>query len=181
VKRKTMLNTKWLEVFTEEYIAAMLFTECPDSDRQPGEFRGSHAHRKWSRRMSNATVDLIQRDCLLFYALASQFFIVNPADMDSDEDSFWETSNELTERAARDFWYTRNGHGCGFWDGDWDWECEQQIPACIENKHRAEGIGGLLTTISKRFGEVYVEFGRGGWIDYQTSLCLEAITSTKHE
>lgn len=23
------------------------------------------------------------------------------------------------EHAGRDFWYTRNGHGCGFWDGDW--------------------------------------------------------------
>lgn len=22
-------------------------------------------------------------------------------------------------QAGRDFWYTRNGHGCGFWDGDW--------------------------------------------------------------
>ncbi len=21
--------------------------------------------------------------------------------------------------AVIDFWYTRNGHGCGFWDGDW--------------------------------------------------------------
>lgn len=24
------------------------------------------------------------------------------------------------EHAARDFHFTRNGHGCGFWDGDWD-------------------------------------------------------------
>ena len=23
------------------------------------------------------------------------------------------------ERAAHDFWLTRNGHGAGFWDGDW--------------------------------------------------------------
>jgi hypothetical protein len=22
-------------------------------------------------------------------------------------------------RAGHDFWLTRNGHGCGFWDGDW--------------------------------------------------------------
>lgn len=24
-----------------------------------------------------------------------------------------------TSRAGHDFWLTRNGHGCGFWDGDW--------------------------------------------------------------
>jgi hypothetical protein len=23
------------------------------------------------------------------------------------------------ERAGHDFWLTRNGHGAGFWDGDW--------------------------------------------------------------
>ena len=23
------------------------------------------------------------------------------------------------DRAGHDFWLTRNGHGCGFWDGDW--------------------------------------------------------------
>lgn len=22
-------------------------------------------------------------------------------------------------QAGHDFWLTRNGHGCGFWDGDW--------------------------------------------------------------
>ncbi len=22
-------------------------------------------------------------------------------------------------KAGHDFWLTRNGHGCGFWDGDW--------------------------------------------------------------
>lgn len=24
-----------------------------------------------------------------------------------------------TEQAGHDFWLTRNGHGAGFWDGDW--------------------------------------------------------------
>ena len=25
----------------------------------------------------------------------------------------------VEEYAGHDFWLTRNGHGCGFWDGDW--------------------------------------------------------------
>lgn len=28
-------------------------------------------------------------------------------------------STDIETEAGRDFWYTRNGHGCGFWDGDW--------------------------------------------------------------
>ena len=30
------------------------------------------------------------------------------------------TDDELA-RAGTDFWLTRNGHGAGFWDGDWDY------------------------------------------------------------
>lgn len=46
--------------------------------------------------------------------------------------------DEELDHAGRDFWYTRNGHGCGFWDGDWP-----------------EPLGDALDTIAKRFGEVY--------------------------
>jgi len=41
-----------------------------------------------------------------------------------------------------DFWLTRNGHGCGFWDGDYPKE-----------------IGDRLTESSKRFGEVNIYVG----------------------
>lgn len=44
------------------------------------------------------------------------------------------------EHAGRDFWYTRNGHGCGFWDGDWP-----------------KAIGKRLTELSKKFGEYHGE------------------------
>jgi len=41
-----------------------------------------------------------------------------------------------------DFWLTRNGHGCGFWDGDYPKE-----------------IGDRLTESSDRFGEVNLYVG----------------------
>ena len=44
--------------------------------------------------------------------------------------------------AGYDFWLTRNGHGSGFWDSDWD---------MID--------GQLLTIECKRFGEVYLYVG----------------------
>ena len=31
----------------------------------------------------------------------------------------WEDCEDV-ERAGYDFHFTRNGHGCGFWDGDWN-------------------------------------------------------------
>ncbi len=35
--------------------------------------------------------------------------------------------------AGRDFWFNRNGHGCGFWDGDWDGSVSEQLSnACRE-------------------------------------------------
>ncbi len=38
------------------------------------------------------------------------------------------------EQAGHDFWLTRNGHGAGFWDGDWP-----------------EPAGDVLTTLSKTY------------------------------
>ena len=49
--------------------------------------------------------------------------------------------------AGHDFWLTRNGHGAGFWDGDYP-----------------EPIGEKLTEISKTFGEVYIYVGDDGEI-----------------
>ena len=46
------------------------------------------------------------------------------------------------EEAGSDFWFTRNRHGVGFWDGDWE-----------------EKIGCTLTEKANEFGEceLYVE------------------------
>lgn len=53
------------------------------------------------------------------------------------------------ERAGHDFWLTRNGHGAGFWDGDW-----------------AEH-GDALTKLSKAFPAVDLYVGDDSKI-YQT-------------
>lgn len=42
---------------------------------------------------------------------------------------------DMTEDAAHDFWLTRNGHGAGFWDGDWP-----------------DGAGEALTAAAKACG-----------------------------
>jgi hypothetical protein len=50
-------------------------------------------------------------------------------------------------RAGHDFWLTRNGHGAGFWDGDWS------EPAATE-----------LTRASARAGHVDAYIGDNGQI-----------------
>ena len=48
-------------------------------------------------------------------------------------------------QAGHDFWLTRNGHGAGFWDGDWE-----------------ESKGERLTASSKAFGEFNLHPGDDG-------------------
>lgn len=53
-------------------------------------------------------------------------------------------SADEAEAAGHDFWLTRNGHGAGFWDGDWG------------------DLGDQLTDLCKPFGErdLYVWEGK---------------------
>lgn len=54
-------------------------------------------------------------------------------------------TNHDPDRVAHDFWLTRNGHGAGFWDGDYV-------------------NGDKLTEIAKSFGEITPYIGDDGMI-----------------
>jgi len=57
---------------------------------------------------------------------------------------------DITEnptQAGHDFWLTRNGHGAGFWDGDW-----------------SEDVGERLTSASKEFGFFTLYVGDDGLV-----------------
>jgi hypothetical protein len=49
--------------------------------------------------------------------------------------------------AGHDFWLTRNGHGCGYWDGDWP-----------------DGIAEGLDNLAHEFGSFDVYIGDDGFI-----------------
>lgn len=49
------------------------------------------------------------------------------------------------KRAGHDFWLNRNGHGCGFWDGDWK-----------------EPAASRMDNISKEFGTCDIYVGDDG-------------------
>lgn len=51
-------------------------------------------------------------------------------------------------RAGHDFWFTRNGHGVGFWD----------------RRELDEDLGRRLSDAARRFGEVSLELGDDGFL-----------------
>jgi hypothetical protein len=70
----------------------------------------------------------------------------------ADLDSFVAKAGDILDnyddkKIGHDFWLTRNGHGAGFWDGDYE-----------EN----EGDGDKLTEISKEFSELNPYVGDDG-------------------
>lgn len=70
-------------------------------------------------------------DCLLFYT----------------DNNLLELPDHLQRSAGHDFWLTRNGHGAGFWDGDWP-----------------ESQATLLTTAAHHFGPDELYIGDDGQI-----------------
>jgi len=109
--------TTHLDLFTRAYLTAALFTEDPNPSQ--GEFC---ERDNWSIDcIDDASILEASNDCVLFQEKAGE-----------------RIADDL-EHAGRDFWYTRNGHGCGFWDGDW-----------------SEADGKFLTDLAKTFGESYL-------------------------
>lgn len=58
------------------------------------------------------------------------------ADCKTFQEQVWNELSDDPAAAGHDFWLTRNGHGAGFWDGDWP-----------------EPAATKLTELSKEFGE----------------------------
>ena len=129
-------STGMPECFVREYINAMLFTDIPE--HLVGE------EISWSQRLTKASLAVIERECRLFCAAAGALIGDNP------------------QRAAHDFWLTRNGHGMGFWDGD---RTDDASLPCFDD------AGEQLTSLAEEFGEVSVQFYRG-WVYHHDVCCL---------
>lgn len=89
-----------LDGFTQGYIEAMFFTDASDPDD------GDLAHATVAELATESLARII-RDCEAF-----QNAHVALLELAYETDDYDDT------RAGRDYWYTRNGHGVGFWDRD---------------------------------------------------------------
>jgi hypothetical protein len=85
-----------------------------------------------------ATMNRIVQDCCKFYDEVEQ------AGISLDESNL--TGNDADEQAGHDFWLTRCGHGCGFWEDD-DWDNSDE-----------------LDSIAKSYGEQWPYVGDDGLI-----------------
>ena len=112
-----------LDTFTRAYIKCALWSSTDNADDSGGE----PLDRNYSAKdIAPETLQRMADDCAAFQheaAIAPHF-----------------------KEAGHDFWLTRNGHGAGFWDGDWP------------------DSGDELTEISKRFGSFDLYIGDDGQI-----------------
>jgi len=123
-----------LDDFTRAYIEAALWSTNDESNEQGGN---PLDHNYTPEDIAPETLETIVADC-------KRFQEENAKDIAAGEDRLDYTTSE---RAGHDFWLTRNGHGCGFWDGDWP-----------------KGAEDRLTEASKAFGEVWLYVGDDGRI-----------------
>ena len=95
-----------MDPFTIAYIEAALWSSMDNSDEQGGEPLDA-----------NYGLDDIAPETLASIVADCKAFQEAHAD---------DIGGEL-ELAGHDFWLTRNGHGAGFFDGDWDDEVGQRL------------------------------------------------------
>ena len=113
-----------LDEFTMAYIEAALWSSPGDEDDC------EYLDEKYSiDDISEDTYAQMLADCKAFQE-------AHAADIEDD-----------LRQAGHDFWLTRCGHGCGFWDGDWE-----------------EEVGDRLTKACKEFGSVDLYVGDDGKI-----------------
>ena len=122
------LNYLGMDMFTASYLKTALWSSTDDNGTP------LDASDYADTELAEETIERFKADC----------------------NRFREVHAELIQRAleyrseshiAHDFWLTRNGHGAGFWDGDYP-----------------EELGEALTRASKSFGECDLYIGDDGKI-----------------
>ena len=137
------MTTVQFDDFTTAYLDAALWSSMDESDDAGGE----PMDRNHSRDdIDFASLARMLEDCAKFPASPEWQAALSAAE-DARTPSRVAHGCTIEESAGHDFWLTRNGHGAGFWDGDW-----------------GEPYGDALDKLSKRFGEVYLYIGDDGKI-----------------
>ena len=122
-----------LETFLTAYIEAALWST---SGTDP---EGNELESLEDFEVAPETEDRMRRECARFLETYGHLI--------SEDTCISNRCYSADVQAGHDFWLTRKGHGCGFWDGDW-----------------APGVEDLLTEASKRFGEAYLYVGDDGLV-----------------
>ena len=109
-----------LDTFTQSYIETALWSSTGDDERPLDD-------KYTPSDLTVATLAKMKSDC-------DRFQRENARDLESGSDS----------RGGHDFWLTRNGHGAGFWDGDWP------EPQATRLTDAAKSFGSFDLYVSRR-------------------------------
>lgn len=131
-----------LERFTAAYIECALWSSTDESDERGGE----PMDRNYSvKNFAPETLARMQADCAKFIEENRQVL------------DYVESTGEHGDTyavAGHDFWLSRNHHGAGFWDGDW----QTTLPAT------RTVAGDVLTDAAHKFGEFNLYVGDDGQV-----------------
>lgn len=98
-----------MDTFLEAYITAALWSSTDESTPEGGDF----LDKKYGPDdLAPETLEKMKADC-------EKFQSDNANAIDGRD-----------EQAGHDFWFTRNHHGCGFWDDDWPDAGDRLALAC---------------------------------------------------
>jgi hypothetical protein len=120
-----------LDAFTHAYVTAALWSST-DDEGEPLDSRYD---------VSDLAADVLQAmvtDCAAFQAQCGALL--------TDENCKYRGC-DVVEYAGHDFWLTRNGHGAGFWDGEW-----------------IEPAASVLDEAARKFGQCDLYVGDDGMI-----------------
>lgn len=141
----------YLSTFAKGYVEAMFFTNGDTGDDR------ENLLNEWGvEKLTRKAVKRIAADCAKFEADAAELLALAYTTGDYDD-----------EQAGRDFWFTRQGHGVGFWDRA---PLDRTVCSAGGAAYSFDGgdtvagnLGRLLSAAAKTFGECNVEAYRG-WI-----------------
>ena len=106
-----MARDNLLECFTCHYITTALWAAREDGDDTWLDVDAGD--------IAPETLAVINADCAAFWTANADTILCEGAPQARDFDTAASESERVAAMAGHDFWLTRNGHGAGFWDGDW--------------------------------------------------------------
>lgn len=126
LSKRMKLNESVSRSVVDSYLETALWSSTDDE--------GNPLDRKYAIiDISNESKEQAKKDLEQFFRVAEKAI---------GEEAWAELDDT---QVAHDFWLTRNGHGAGFWDGDYE-----------------KSVGEILTKLSKKFGEKNLSVGDDG-------------------
>ena len=109
------LHPKSVNTFVKSYIQTALWSSVDDND-EPLD------NGKYD--LAEETIAALHDQCIEFLELANDEIIKYRENFQS--------AKIMYSQAGHDFWLTRNGHGCGFWDSPELWSDDEKLTELCE-------------------------------------------------